>query len=213
MGTRRDRTGTNTREWVSALAIAGLIAGGPVRPALADQPADSGTGGTPAAAGPGGLEEIVITAQKRSERLIDVPMSVTAITGDSLQQAGAVNYGDYLTAIPGVSFSSTGFLDKIFIRGLADSMSSQAASTTGIYLDEADLTESQSNIGDIGTFDIARVEVLRGPQGTLYVDSSMGGTSRIFTNNPDLNKFDALFDGTLSDTEHGGLNDAGNVIS
>jgi iron complex outermembrane receptor protein len=212
MSTRRDQTGTNTREWVSALAIAGLIAGGSVRPALADQPTDSGTGGTPAAAGPGGLEEIVITAQKRSERLIDVPMSVTAITGDSLQQGGAVNYGDYLTAIPGVSFSSTGFLDKIFIRGLADSMSSQAASTTGVYLDEADLTESQSNIGDIGTFDIARVEVLRGPQGTLYGDSSMGGTVRIITNKPDLNKFDALFDGTLSDTEHGGLNDAGNVM-
>jgi hypothetical protein len=81
MGTRRDRTGTNTREWVSALAIAGLIAGGSARPALADEPANSGTGGTPAASGPGGLEEIVITAQKRSERLIDVPMSVTAITG------------------------------------------------------------------------------------------------------------------------------------
>jgi iron complex outermembrane recepter protein len=212
MGTRRDPTGTNTREWVSALAIAGLIAGGSVRPALADQPADSGAGGTPASTGAGALEEIVITAQKRSERLIDVPMSVTAITGDGLRQQGAVNYGDYLPTVPGVSYAKTGFLDKIFIRGLADSMSSQATSTTGIYLDEANLTESQSNIGDVGTFDVARVEVLRGPQGTLYGDSSMGGTIRIITNKPDLTKFDAIFDGTLSYTDHGGLNDVGNVV-
>jgi outer membrane receptor protein involved in Fe transport len=209
MGTRRDQTGTNTREWVSALAIAGLIAGGSVRPALADEPADSGT---PASSGAGLLEEIVVTAQKRSERLIDVPMSVTAITGDSLQQQGAVDYGDYLPTVPGVSYAKTGFLDKIFIRGLADSMSSQATSTTGIYLDEANLTESQSNIGDVGTFDVARVEVLRGPQGTLYGDSSMGGTIRIITNKPDLTKFDAIFDGTLSYTDHGGLNDVGNVV-
>ncbi len=158
------------------------------------------------------LEEVVVTAQKRSERLIDVPMSVTAISGESLQQSGAASYADYLTTVPGVSFSETGFLNKIFIRGLADSMSSQAASTTGIYLDEANLTESQANIGDVGTFDIARVEVLRGPQGTLYGDSSMGGTVRIITNKPDLNHFDALFDGIVSDTEHGSGNGSGNIM-
>jgi iron complex outermembrane receptor protein len=158
------------------------------------------------------LSEIVVTAQKRTERLIDVPMSVTALSGESLQQAGAVNFGDYIASVPGVAFASTGFLDRIYIRGLADTISSQAASATGIYLDEANLTESTANIGDVGTFDIQRVEVLRGPQGTLYGDSSMGGTVRVITNKPDLNRFDAVVDETLSGTHHGGLNDTSNLM-
>lgn len=158
------------------------------------------------------LDEIVVTAQKRTERLIDVPMSVTALSGESLQQAGAANFADYIAGVPGVAFASTGFLDRIYIRGLADTISSQAASATGIYLDEANLTESTSNIGDVGTFDIQRVEVLRGPQGTLYGDSSMGGTVRIITNKPDLEHFGAVVDETLSGTHHGGLNDMSNLM-
>jgi iron complex outermembrane receptor protein len=208
MSTKRGQT-VGSWDWFSAIAVAGLIASGTARPAFADA-ADSGDSAQ--SGGMESLQEIVVTAQKRSEKLIDVPMSVTAITGESLEQAGAVNYEGYLPSVPGVAYAQTGFLDKIFIRGLADAMSSQANSTTGIYLDEANLTESTSNIGDVGTFDVSRVEVLRGPQGTLYGDSSMGGTVRIITNKPDLTKFDAVVDGTLSDTQHGGLNEAGNVV-
>ena len=199
---------------VAPVLATGLIGALPARAAEPDAVTQTTTAGAPAGTPQNAinLEEVVVTAQKRSERLIDVPMSVTAISGESLQQSGAVNYADFLPSVPGVAFAETGFLNKIFVRGLADSMSSQANSTTGIYLDEADLTESQANIGDVGTFDIARVEVLRGPQGTLYGDSSMGGTIRIITNKPDLNKFGAIVDETVSDTRHGGFNDDSNFV-
>jgi len=164
--------------------------------------------GDATATGDGMLEEIVVTAEKRAERLMDVPESVTAVTGESLQQAGAASYGDYLNTIPGVSYlSDGGFFDKIFIRGLADSLGSQDASTTGVYLDEAPVTESGSPVGDLGTFDISRVEVLRGPQGTLFGESSMGGTVRIITNKPVMDSTEALVSSSVSGTEHGGLND------
>jgi iron complex outermembrane recepter protein len=205
MRTRNHQTGMSLKEWVCTLAITGLLGGGSA--ATADESTLGSNTGT-ASATDVGLQEIVVTAQKRSERLSDVPASITAVTGASLQQAGAVSYGDYLNTVPGVSYASDGgFLDKIFIRGLSDSLSSQDASTTGIYLDEAPVTESTSSIGDIGTFDVNRVEVLRGPQGTLFGESSMGGTVRIITNKPDLNNYDALVSSTLSGTEHGGLND------
>ena len=205
MRTRNHQAGMSLKEWVCTSAIAGLLVGGSA--AASDESTPGGNTGT-ASATDVGLQEIVVTAQKRSERLSDVPASITAVTGASLQQAGAVSYGDYLNTVPGVSYASDGgFLDKIFIRGLSDSLSSQDASTTGIYLDEAPVTESTSSIGDIGTFDVNRVEVLRGPQGTLFGESSMGGTVRIITNKPDLNNYDALVSSTLSGTEHGGLND------
>jgi iron complex outermembrane recepter protein len=205
MGIRNHQAGMSLKEWICTLAIAGPLVGGSA--ATANESAPGGDTGT-ASATDVGLQEIVVTAQKRSERLSDVPASITAVTGASLQQAGAVSYGDYLNTVPGVSYASDGgFVDKIFIRGLSDSLSSQDASTTGIYLDEAPVTESTSSIGDIGTFDVNRVEVLRGPQGTLFGESSMGGTVRIITNKPDLNNYDALVSSTLSGTEHGGLND------
>jgi len=152
-------------------------------------------------------DDIIVTAQKRRERAQDVAASIAVVTGDSLQKSGAVTYADYLNSIPSVSYTkNTGFKDKIFIRGLSDTMSSRVLSTTGLYLDETPITEVDASLGDLGTFDVNRVEVLRGPQGTLFGSGSMGGTVRIITNKPKLDKFEAMVTGQVSGTYNGGAN-------
>lgn len=157
--------------------------------------------------------DIVVTALRRRENLQSAPADITALTGSALRLAGAQDYRDFLSAVPGVNYSSNGgFKDKIFIRGLSDSMSSRVLSTTGVYLDEVPLTEVDGSLGDFGTFDINRVEILKGPQGTLYGSSSMGGTVRIITNKPDVTRYEAAFDGTLSVVQGGGTNYQGNAM-
>lgn len=151
--------------------------------------------------------DIIVTAQKRDERLQDVPASIAVLTGESLEKSGAVNYADYLNSIPSVSYAkNSAFKDKIFIRGLSDTMSSRVLATTGLYLDETPITEVDASLGDLGTFDVSRVEVLRGPQGTLFGSGSMGGTVRIITNKPDLEEYEGLISGQISSTRRGGTN-------
>lgn len=179
-------------------------------PALAQS---TDTTETVATAAPVAAGDIVVTALRRNENLQSAPADITALTGNELRNAGAQDYRDFLSAVPGVTYASNGgFKDKIFIRGLSDSMSSRVLSTTGVYLDEVPLTEVDGTLGDFGTFDINRVEILKGPQGTLYGSSSMGGTVRIITNKPDVTRYEAAFDGTLSTVEHGGTNYQGNAM-
>jgi outer membrane receptor protein involved in Fe transport len=172
-------------------------------------PAPAGTGaGTGAAAGTKtGLEEIIATAQKRREKLQKVPISVTALSSKTLQQAHIADYDDISRAVPGLSFGAGGGegLTNIEIRGIS---STSGSSTVGIYLDDTSLTVK--NFYDGATqpklFDIDRVEVLRGPQGTLFGASSLGGTIRFVTPQPDLTRTFGTLSTDLSDTEHGGLN-------
>jgi iron complex outermembrane receptor protein len=172
----------------------------PVRSQTAEQPSPP----RPAATA---LPEVVVTAQKRQERAQDVPESIAVVAAPQLKAMSAVNYGDYLNSVPGVSYvDSGGFKDKIFIRGLADTMSSRVLSTTGIYLDETPVTEVDASLADFGTFDMNRIEILRGPQGTLYGSESMGGTVRIITNKPNLSQYQGDIDLIGSGTEHGGGN-------
>ena len=172
-----------------------------VRPALA---AD-----VPAAKADAALQsgDIVVTAQKRGDqRLQDVPLSIVAIAGETLRKQGAVAYRDYLVQLPGVSYQSNGgFKDKIAIRGVADAIGSRTLSTTGIYVDEAPISEVDASLADISTYDLERVEVLRGPQGTLYGASSMGGTVRLITNKPSLTQSGGQIDATGSSLAHGGF--------
>jgi len=151
------------------------------------------------------VQEVVVTAEKRTERLQAVPASIVAVSGAQLQLMSATSYADYLNTIPGVTFANNGgFDDRIFIRGLGDSLSSQAVATTGLYLDETPVSEVTATLADIGTYDINRVEVLKGPQGTLYGSESMGGTVRVITNKPDLSSYSGDIDASVSDTYHAG---------
>jgi iron complex outermembrane recepter protein len=160
------------------------------------------------------LADIVVTAQKTTEPLSKVPISIDVLSGATLAEQHITDYADLSRAVPDLSFSSYGGpgQSNIEIRGV----SSQAGSaTTGIYLDDVPI--DVLNIYTTGAteprfFDIDRVEVLRGPQGTIYGASSMGGTIHFVSNQPDLNKFSGSVHSSVGGTEGGGVNYEGDSI-
>ena len=153
------------------------------------------------------LQEVVVTAQKRSENVKDVPASISQISGDDLTMRHIADYDDLTRSIPSISFASGGTegLSNIEIRGVSSSVGS---SVVGIYLDESSITTQGIFVGQTQPipFDLARVEVLRGPQGTLYGASSMGGAIRFITNSPKLDAFEVDVDSDLSGTNYAGAN-------
>jgi iron complex outermembrane recepter protein len=174
-------------------------------------------GGSTAYAAPvddASIDEIVVTAEKTSAPLSKVPISISAISGAVLEEEHITNYADLSRAVPNVSFNNAGGpgQSNIEIRGI----SSQAGSaTTGIYLDEVPI--NVLNIYSTGAteprfFDIDRVEVLRGPQGTIYGASSMGGTIHFVSNQPDLNKFSGDVHTQVGGTQHGGVDYEGDSV-
>lgn len=160
------------------------------------------------------LAEIVVTAQKTSEPLSKVPISISAVSGSELAAQHITDYADLSRAVPNLSFSSFGGpgQSNIEIRGI----SSQAGSaTTGIYLDDVPI--NILNIYTAGAteprfFDVDRVEVLRGPQGTIYGASSMGGTIHFVSNQPNLNQLSGSVHTSVGGTEGGGLNYEGDSV-
>jgi iron complex outermembrane receptor protein len=154
----------------------------------------------------GQLEEIVVTAQKREQRLQDVPLSVSAISGDEMDREGARDFHDILLSIPGVSYSSTEpGQSRYSIRGISTAASSP---TVGIYLDDISLVTISTGFAgaaDPVLFDLDRVEVLKGPQGTLYGGSAMGGAIKYVSRQPVLDQMSVTAEGGLSSTDHGGL--------
>ncbi len=139
------------------------------------------------------LQEIIVTATKRSERLQDVPIAVSAITGDDILARGFTNYSDYLNSVPGVYFQDLGAgHGTIRIRGISASEGG-VPSTTATYFGET-VTSVLTNQGgkpNLRLVDIDRVEVLRGPQGTLFGASALAGVVRIIPKSPDLQEFEA----------------------
>lgn len=156
--------------------------------------------------------EIIVTATRRAERLIDVPQSITAITGDDLALINATQLRDYANTVPGLTVASNGGAgqNQITLRGVTSG--SDVASTVGVYVDDVPyggstvFSVNASLALDAGLFDLDRIEVLRGPQGTLYGASSMGGLLKYVTRQPSLNAFEGTAQAGLSFTEHGGVN-------
>ncbi|MEM8986654.1 MAG: TonB-dependent receptor [Pseudomonadota bacterium] len=150
-------------------------------------------------------DQIVVTALKRETNLLETPLSISAFSGDQLENSGADGLEEFLQFAPGVQFdNSANGAQRIFIRGLT----SQIGNTpVGFYLDEVPFTAlTVTSTPDVRSFDLERVEVLRGPQGTLYGASSLGGTVRILTNDPVHNEVQAKGDFTYSSTDEGGGN-------
>src|SRR6202045_1311953 len=137
-----------------------------------------------------GLEEIVVTAEKRSSTIQDTAISMSALSGEQMQQQGISGITGIVQSIPGISMRTSGpGQTELEIRGL--SSSGGASPTVGFYLDDYPLTApAAALVGkvviDPDLFDLNRVEVLRGPQGTLYGSGSMGGTVRLIPNTPNL---------------------------
>jgi outer membrane receptor protein involved in Fe transport len=150
----------------------------------------------PTATGPA-IEEIVVTSQKRSENLQDVPLSITALGTEKLEELHVTDFNDYAQLLPSVSFQTFGpGFAHVYMRGVVsggDGNHSGSLPSVGTYLDEQPITTIQGNL-DIHVYDIERVEALAGPQGTLYGASSQAGTIRIITNKPDPGQFEAGYD-------------------
>ncbi len=152
------------------------------------------------------VTEIVVTAQKRAERIQDIPISVSAVSAEDMDRAGAGDFHDLLLSIPGVSFSSSEpGQSRYSIRGISTAASSP---TVGIYLNDISLITigtSFSGATDPTLVDLERVEVLKGPQGTLYGGSAMGGAIKYVTREPALDKFSITAEGGVASVAHGGI--------
>lgn len=166
------------RTWGLLLASASLLA--LTAPALADTAS---------------IETVVVTASKRAEAIKDVPMAVTAISGDELSKLHATNFADFIDHVPGMTFvASDPGHTQLILRGVN---AGGVGSTVGTYLDETPYGSSSAlangviTTPNLDTFDIQRVEVLRGPQGTLYGASTLGGLLKFVTNAPDPTGFAA----------------------
>lgn len=150
------------------------------------------------------LEEIIVTAQKREQRLIDVPLSVTAMTGTELAERGVSNLLQAQYAVPGLTLSEFGpGQQRAQLRGVGTQGGSQGLATVGFYLDEMPINIGAGAGLDVRLLDMERVEVLRGPQPTLYGEGSMGGTIRYVTAKPDLNEFLGRVAGSWGSIEDG----------
>lgn len=136
------------------------------------------------------LQEVVVTAQKYRQRAFDVPITMTVLGGPKLQTLMITDLERLQFFVPGMLVENDGNSMRVTIRGISN-VFGQAA-LVGTYLDEADVTSEGSFGLDLNPYDLARVEVLKGPQGTLYGEGSMGGTIRYITNKPVLNRFQML---------------------
>lgn len=138
--------------------------------------------------------EIIITAEKRPQLLIDVPQSVSVVSGANLEALHATNFQDYLKLVPGLQLAQSAPGEgRLVVRGVN---TGGVASTVSVYVDDTPFGSSSGLVngavlaGDFDTFDLNRIEVLRGPQGTLYGASSLGGVLRFITNSPSTRGFE-----------------------
>lgn len=153
-----------------------------------------------------GIDEIIVTAQKREQRLIDVPISISAISGEDLDNAGIQNIADLSYAVPNLSTVEIGPGNQIVtIRGVGTARGDTP--TVGIYLDEIPLSSGPTSSLDLQVVDLKQVEVLKGPQGTLYGQGSMGGTIRYITNDPSFDDVEGSMALSVYETHKGGWNE------
>jgi iron complex outermembrane receptor protein len=170
--------------------------------------------GTDATADTESLETITVTARKRDESLATVPISVTVFTGQTLENYNIQSFTDYATKTPNVSFSygggPTGISDArtVAIRGITGQNLFGTAGATGFYIDDTPVPGSV----DPRVLDIDNIEVLKGPQGTLFGESSLGGNVRLITKKPNLEKDEFSFTTQAGLTSGGGSADGGGSI-
>ena len=151
------------------------------------------------------LEEVVVTAQKREQNAQDIPMSISTLVGETLNELNIKDFADYVLQLPSVSsVQRRPGMGQIFMRGISDggnTNQSLQGPAVAIYLDEAPVTAIGDNL-DVHIYDINRIEVLSGPQGTLYGASAQAGNLRIITNKP-TDEFDSGANFSLSTTDGG----------
>ena len=193
---------TGLRYAALLLLVTDLSGGSP--PARAQEAASATESG-------GEVTTITVTARKREESLAEVPTSITAFTAESLKDYNIQSFSDYATKTPDLSFSygggPTGIADArtIAVRGITGQNLFGTAGATGFYIDDTPVPGSL----DPRVVDLASIEVLKGPQGTLYGESSLGGNVRLITRQPDLNKSGFGYMADAGITSGGGSPDGG----
>lgn len=157
--------------------------------------------------GASALEEIIVTATKRDATLAEIPMSVSVLGGDTMERQRILNFQDMVPLVPGLSITgSASGLNRITLRGLN---TSGVASTVGVYLGEVPFGSSTALANgailsaDFDTFDVGQVEVLRGPQGTLYGASSLGGVIKYVPNKPSMESTEFKLRASLETVDKG----------
>jgi len=154
------------------------------------------------------LDEVVVTAQKRSENLQNVPISIQVLGTKKLDQLDIANFNDFSRLLPSVTFQTAQpGQTTVYIRGVAsggDGNHSGPLPSVGVYLDEQPITTIGGTL-DVHIYDIARIEALAGPQGTLYGASSEAGTIRIITNKPEIGVLSGAISGEINTVAHGGV--------
>jgi len=196
------RAAARSRFVRATLAGTGLLIGSLSGAIAAQAPASDEPGAATGIA----LDEIVVTATRREESISRVPISITAISQEALNEKGIKDFSDVARYTPGVSFDA-GQTNQISIRGVS---SSGGSGTTGIYIDDVPIQVRNLGFNSddalVKLFDLDRVEVLRGPQGTLFGAGSEGGTVRYITTQPSVNKSSISAKEETSYTEGGSLN-------
>jgi iron complex outermembrane receptor protein len=192
-------------------AVAAILGGASLGAQAQEQPA--GTGAAPSETSGNALAEITVTAQRRTENIQDVPISIQALTAQTLQQLNVSTFDDYLRYLPNVTSASNGpGQSEVFMRGLsAGSQASQGSGSTAawpnvaIYLDNQSGQLPNRNL-DIYAADLNRIEVLEGPQGTLFGAGAEAGAIRYITNEPKLDRTEANIKAGYGTTAHGDPN-------
>lgn len=152
------------------------------------------------------LDTIIVTSSKREQRITDVPFAVTAIGGEEIRARGALSIEDLQYSVPGLNIqgSSPGAA-QVSLRGINPGFGT-GLPVVGVYVDEVGITvDQQQRNGSFPLVDVERIEVLRGPQGTLYGQGSLAGTIRYITRNPDLQEVDGFVEMNLNTVKNGGL--------
>ena len=202
-----NRTGLFVSASLLPLASAWAQAG---PPATAAMPAAGAVAGPASSTGSSdGLGEIIVTATKRATTVQNTPIAITALTDKSLRNLGATSIADIVRQVPGFNLiESDSGRTRISIRGIQTA----GESTVGLYYGETPLTGPAGTSSDpsgatpnLNLFDVERVEVLRGPQGTLYGSGSMGGTLRVLFKQPDLTRYEGESEFQTEDTKDGGF--------
>ncbi len=152
------------------------------------------------------VEEIIVTATKRAVNIQNIPQSVFSLSGSTLEAIGAESFEDFAHQIAGLNVSSPGQVGhkSVNIRGISPLGNGDSDfATVGFYIDETPISDA-SSLADFALFDVDRVEVLRGPQGTLFGEGSLGGTVRILSNRPNSETFGSKAEVTFSSIDKGG---------
>src|SRR5579863_4798464 len=167
----------------------------------------------------GMLQEVLVTAQRRTQNIQDVPITIQAMTGKTLQSLNVQTFADYVKYLPNVSTGSQGpGMGTLFMRGLSTGvLGTQGQGSVGLFPNVAVYLDDQSELLpgrdlDVYAVDLERIEVLEGPQGTLFGAGAQAGVVRFITNKPKLNTFEADVNAGYGVTAHGDPNTNINAV-